>query len=134
MESRETNLLKTIQELNDVKSEIKKIDDIICPPFEEKPISATLQEFDAYRSNKKKYDEVVELKSTKAKELKKAKEELELSIIKQLPASNTWFIIAGGKFAVGHRSDDWPSSNGSVLIVENPVKEELKEIRHQIVT
>lgn len=117
----------------DLKAKITEIDNMICPPFPVKPIAATLDEFDNYKKLKAEYDGVVNLKGTDKKDLEKHRDEIKLEIIKSLPASNTWFLMDENKIAIGHRSDDWPSSHGDLLIVKNPIIEDLKEINHQVI-
>jgi len=134
MEKLENKILELTETYLILKDKIIEIDEMVCPPFVNKPIAATLEEFEEYRNKKKAYDDVVELKGTKKKELEKNRDNAKLEIIKSLPASNTWFLMDDKKIAIGHRSDDWPSSHGDLLIVKNPVITELKEINHQIIS
>lgn len=117
----------------DLQEKIKEINDIVVPPFPKKPIACKSEEWNTYISNKNEYDLCVKRKGGELDELKMKLEVRKKEMIALLPASNVWFISDDEKIAVGHRSNDWPSSIGDILIVENPVIEDLKEIHHQIV-
>ena len=55
MEDKEQVLINCVSALKENQKEIKRIDEIVCPAFQEKPISATLEDFEKYKANKKSY-------------------------------------------------------------------------------
>lgn len=133
MKKTENEIIEMIESYLKLESNIKEIDNLICPPYVSKPIAATLEDFEKYQNQKNEYDNVVDLKGNQKKKLEKQLQELKFELIKSLPQSNVWFLLDNKKIAIGHRSDDWPSSLGDLLIVKEPIIEDLKEIHHQIV-
>ena len=129
----EKQISSNIEMYLDRKERINKINDIICPEFPKKPVACNLEELEEYRKKKIEYDKVVYLKGEEKEKLKKELESLKKEIIRLLPISNTWILLNENSIAVAHRTDDWPSSLGDLLIVNNPNISELNEIRHQII-
>lgn len=129
----EEQIINNIELYLERKEKINTINDIVCPEFPKKPIVCNLQELEEYRSKKIEYDKVVHLKGEEKEKLKKELESLKKEIIRLLPISNTWILLNENSIAVAHRTDDWPSSLGDLLIVNNPNISELNEIRHQII-
>ncbi len=128
-------LVESIKQYLSIKNEISQIQSIVVPEFPKTQISYTIKEWNDYIVNKQGYDKAVNLKGDKLKELSNQQSDLKVSIIGSLPKRNTWFILKEKDFhyAVGSRSNDWPTSPGDLLLIENPVREELQEIKHQVI-
>ena len=131
MKQQELIGLLTIRE--EMQKDLKKIRDLVVPEFIKKPIACKASEWNNYLSHKNEYDSAVYQKGEFLVNLKSEIKSNKLKIIEMLPSSNVWFITDDDMFAVGHRSNNWPSSDGDLLVVKNPIIEELKEIHHQVV-
>lgn len=70
------------------------------------------------------------------KELKENKQlsenkrlEIESAIKKVLPAPHIWFITDDATYAVALQENDWPGTPTEILIKENPVYDDLPELK-----
>ena len=129
----ESKLIEKIIQRKEVISEIDRIAKIVVPQFVTKPIACKVDEWNHYVKSKKMYDEATDQKGSVLESEKKKLKEINQEIINMLPQSCIWFVSNDEKYAVAHRSDDWPSSIGNLLIIENPIVDELTEVHHQIV-
>lgn len=130
---KQEDLIKKVEAYLETGKELKTIEATVVPEFPVKPVACKASEWNDYIGKKDAYDKAAHFKGAHKKSVEKVRDDIKSDIIAMLPSSNVWFITDDEKYAVGHRTNDWPSSKGDLMIVMDPVKEDLKEIHHQIV-
>lgn len=125
-------LIVLIRTLTKKRERLEEIDDIPLPLEPKVPIHCTFKGWEKYRKKRKKFEEVVVLKTDNRDKLQEEIPKLKLQIMDGLPAKNVWFVTECGKYAVAHQTNDWAMDPGTLHIKEKPNVEKLSKIQHQI--
>lgn len=122
------NLTEKIEKYFELRAALKRIEELVVPPFVNRPIACKANEWNSYLVKKNEYDQAVHTKSVELKEVETSFSKIKSQLREMLPVSNVWFVTDNDKYAIGHQSCDWPMSDGTLMIEKNPKIEELNEI------
>lgn len=126
-----SDLIQSYIKAKEENEEFKKLPALIKPVLKK---AYTITEYNAYTEALTKYYIDGRVRQAHCDLAEKTFSSLRKKVLDTLPTTHVWFLSEDGKHAIAIQCSDWPMDPPKIIVIDNPVTEELPQLKLQHVS